>query len=65
MTKHQFLELYGTHVYQVRLSVACGLVHKYPPRDAIDMADQFVEALLDESLEAAMNLGNPAPDEAC
>jgi hypothetical protein len=58
MSKTEFLELYGRHVYEVRLAAAMGLLVKYGPRDALTFADQFVELLLDESLSEVKGIGS-------
>ena len=42
MTKTEFLELYGRHVFDVRLSAATSLLNKYGPKDALMLADEFV-----------------------
>jgi len=55
MTKTEFLELYGRHVYDVRLSAAQSLLTKYGPDDAITLADQFVSRLLSESVSQALD----------
>jgi hypothetical protein len=57
MTKTEFLELYGKHVYEVRLSAATSLLGKYGPDDALELADQFVELLLSEPLHVAHDYG--------
>jgi hypothetical protein len=53
MTKTEFLELYGRHVFDVRLSAATSLLNKYGPKDALMLADEFVELLLSESVAHA------------
>jgi hypothetical protein len=61
MTKHEFLELYGRHVYEVRLAAAQSLLVKYGPIDAIAVADQFIDTLLGEPLNVALDVEPRTP----
>jgi hypothetical protein len=61
MTKVEFLALYGRHVYEVRLSAATSLLAKYGPTDALAVADQFIDTLLGEPLNVALDVEPRTP----
>ncbi len=51
MNKQQILERYGQSVYQIRLAIAMQIFAKgHSVKDALEMADEFVEALMKENL---------------
>jgi len=52
MTKEEFGDLYGQSVYEFRLSAALQLLTKYRPADALELADEFIESLLNEETGA-------------
>ena len=49
MTPQQFIELYGKSIYTVRLEAATKLLGQFSAQAAIDLADEFVEALMAEN----------------
>jgi len=51
LTKYQFLELYGSSIYETRLRAALSLLARYQPFDALQLADEFLDLLLKEELE--------------
>ena len=51
MNAQEIIELYGKSVYQIRLEAALRFAVQVDPDEALEMADSFVAALQDESLE--------------
>jgi len=51
MTEQDFIAIYGQSVYEVRLEVAMKLLADMPTPAALDVAEAFVNSLLDESKE--------------
>ena len=55
MTKHEIVELYGASVYAIRLQVAIALLRSVEPEPALELADNFLRALLAEDAEDLKN----------
>jgi hypothetical protein len=55
MTKHEIVELYGASVYAIRLQVAIALLRSVEPETALELADNFLRALLAEDAEDLKN----------